>query len=84
MKQIRMWCDRCKKEFDDNDYQFNELLGDKYNCDICESCDTLIELAKTLTESDLINNVPPGTALKEMCKNYGIQDRESQGLEPWS
>lgn len=73
MKKIKIYCDRCGKEFSDQDYQVAELIYGTYpGRDICEACDSFLIITIACMTSDLIEELPPGTSLKKMAQNYGV------------
>lgn len=71
MKEIELFCDRCKRRIErDNmltiEFYSNEYLG----LDICDKCDLQIRIAAQCSKRDVLQNLEPGTTLKEWLNDY--------------
>lgn len=74
MKIYQVRCDRCGKPIaqGQND-RIMDFLADEYpGRDICPNCDLQIQLAATCAASDVCNNLPPGSTLKQIADMYGV------------
>jgi hypothetical protein len=64
-------CDRCNQAVKESDQMARDEIDISYKgvC-ICNECYLLIELQKSLIQTDLIRNLKPGTTLKLMLERY--------------
>jgi hypothetical protein len=72
VKEIKVKCDRCRKEINEYDARIIDFLKKQYlGQDVCEDCDLLITLATGITKEALLKNEKPEELIKRMLQNYG-------------
>ena len=70
-RQTAITCDRCQQPIICTDDRILDFLQKTYpGKDICPDCDGQIQLTSELAKQDVVNNVPPGTTLKEWLALY--------------